>query len=83
MNTQEDFSKMIRDLESGMDVITFLMVKSVALRVDSRQKEYLDMNLGDKTGEINAKKWDVQEGEKPGLSTIKVGDIVKYVDANK
>lgn len=77
MITTIDCSKMVRDLESGMELDTFLMVKSINLRVDSKQREYLDVNLGDKTGDVNGKKWDVSEGEKPSLSAIKVGDIVK------
>ena len=67
----------VEDLKSNMDVISFFMVKSVFLKVDSRKKEYVDFTLCDRTGDVNAKKWDVVEEEKPGLSEIKEGDIIK------
>lgn len=67
----------VEDLKSNMEFISFFMVKSVALKVDSRKKEYVDFTLSDKTGDVNAKKWDVVEEEKPHLSDIKEGDIIK------
>ena len=67
----------VEELKSGSEIISFFMVKSVALKIDSRKKEYVDFNLSDRTGDVNAKKWDVPEEEKPTLSDIKEGDIVK------
>ncbi len=67
----------VEDLKSGAEIISFFMVKSVALKIDSRKKEYVDFNLSDKTGDVNAKKWDIVEEEKPSLSDIKEGDIIK------
>ena len=60
-----------------MEFIDFFIVKSIALRVGSNKKQYLDMHLADSTGEVSAKKWDVVEGEEPALSAIKEGDIIK------
>ena len=54
----------------------FFMVKSAAIRIGSNRKEYFDIMLGDKTGEISGKKWDVA-GESEELSQIKAGDLVK------
>ena len=45
----------------------FFMVKSAAIRIGSNRKEYFDIMLGDKTGEISGKKWDVA-GESEELS---------------
>ena len=73
----EEKNIFVRDLEAGEEIYTFFMVKNISLRVDTRQKDYLDMTLCDKTGEVNAKKWDVADGEMPNLSALKDGDIVK------
>lgn len=54
----------------------FFMVKSAAIRIGSNRKEYFDIMLGDKTGEISGKKWDVA-GESEELSQINAGDLVK------
>ena len=35
------------------------------------------MNLSDKTGDVNGKKWDVSDAETPALSSIKESDVVK------
>ncbi len=67
----------VKDLKSNMEFIDFFIVKSIALRVGSNKKQYLDMHLADSTGEVSAKKWDVVEGEEPALSAIKEGDIIK------
>lgn len=73
----EEKSIFISDLEAGKEITSFFMVKNVSLRVDARQRDYVDMTVGDKTGEVNAKKWDITEDEKPALSGLKDGDIVK------
>ena len=67
----------VEDLKNYTEVETFFMVKSVVLKTDSKKKEYLDFNLYDRTGDVNAKKWDLTEGEKPALSQIKDGDLVR------
>ena len=77
METKNPKEIFVEDLKSNMDITSFFMVKSVALKVDSRKKEYVDFTLSDKTGDVNAKKWDVMEEEKPGLSDIKEGEIIK------
>lgn len=59
------------------EFIDFFMVKSIDFRVGTNKKEYMDVTLGDSTGEINGKKWDVNEIEKENLGGIKEGDLVK------
>lgn len=54
----------------------FFMVKAKAIRVGANKKEYLDLTLGDKTGEISAKKWDVTE-DREEIEKIQEGDLVK------
>lgn len=59
------------------EVLDFFMVKSIAIKTGSNKKQYLDAILGDATGEISSKKWDVSDAEMPVLGEIKDGDLVK------
>ncbi len=54
----------------------FFMVKSISVRVGANKKEYLDVTLADKTGEISGKKWDVAS-ESEDISSIKEGSLIK------
>ncbi len=67
----------ISGLKTGEEVTDFFMVKSIAVKVGSNKRQYLDLLLGDKTGEITAKKWDVSDEELPSYSNVKAGDILK------
>ena len=67
----------INTLSTNQEIIDYFLVKSIAIRVGSNRKQYLDLTLGDCTGEINGKKWDIADEEVYGLSAIKEGDTVK------
>ena len=67
----------IKDLRKDQEVTDFFMVKMAAVKTGSNGKQYLDITLGDKTGELTGKKWDVSDGEYPALVDIKEKDIVK------
>ena len=60
-----------------MEITDFFMVKSSAIKTGANGKQYLDITLGDKTGEVSAKKWDVSEAEQESLVQIKEKEIVK------
>ena len=64
-------------LSADEEIQDFFIVKSIAVKLGSNKKQYLDLLLGDSTGEITAKKWDVADTELPSLNEIKVSDIVK------
>src|SRR5690554_1414738 len=64
-------------LNTDDEIQDFFMVKSIAVKLGSNKKQYLDLLLADKTGEITAKKWDVADTELPSLNKIEVNDIVK------
>ena len=64
-------------LSAEDEVQDFFMVKMIAVKLGSNKKQYLDLLLGDSTGEITAKKWDVADTELPSLNEIQAGDIVK------
>ena len=65
----------VKDLKKEMEVIDFFMVKSVNVKTGSTGKPYLDVILGDNTGEINGKKWDVGASD----HLLKEKDIVKII----
>ena len=67
----------IKDLRKDQEVVEFFMVKACAVKTGSNGKQYLDITLGDKTGELSGKKWDVSDGEYPALIDIKEKEIVK------
>ena len=65
------------ELKPQTEVTDFFMIKSVGIKVGSNKKQYFDVLLGDKTGEVNSKKWDIAEAELPMLQSMKEGDIIK------
>lgn len=70
--------RFIEDLQTGEQIVEFFMVKTLAIRTGSNGKQYLDMHLGDRTGEISAKKWDIQPQEADQIQeTYAEGDVVR------
>lgn len=67
----------ISDLRTNQEIISYFIVKTVAVKVGSNRKAYLDLLLADCTGEITAKKWDIADEEMPGLKKIKEGNVLK------
>lgn len=65
------------ELRNQTEVTEFFMIKSAGIKMGSNKKQYFDVLLGDKSGEVNSKKWDIAEGEMEMLSNLKEGDIVK------
>lgn len=65
------------ELKSQTEITDFFMVKSAGIKVGANKKQYFDVLLGDKTGEVNSKKWDIAEAEIPMLTAMKEGDIIK------
>lgn len=67
----------LSQLRTDDEIQDFFMVKSIAIKMGSNKKLYLDIILGDSTGEMTGKKWDVADPELPLLNEIKEGDIIK------
>jgi 3'-5' exoribonuclease len=65
------------DLENGQNLIDFFMASNPEVRKGSNNKDYLNISLSDKSGNVNGKKWDLSDDEEMALSIIKTGDIVK------
>lgn len=67
----------IANIRPGEEILDFFMVKGKSIKIGSNQKKYLDVMIGDKTGEMPAKKWDIAPEEEPSLDEIKEGDVVR------
>lgn len=67
----------ISDLRKDNEVTEFFMAKTIAIKVGANGKQYLDITLADKTGEISGKKWDVSDSEYQSLKEIEEKSIVK------
>ncbi len=66
-------SQLVRDMRFE----GFLLVRSSDQRTGSNGGRYLDMNLTDRTGEINCKMWDGTVAPPPQGSVIKVRGLVQ------
>ena len=69
--------RFIADLRTNEDITSYFIVKSIAIKVGSNRKAYLDLLLADNTGEINGKKWDIAEDEVAGLQRIRENSVIK------
>ena len=67
----------VKDLRKDQEFTEFFMAKTAAIKVGSNGKQYLDIALCEKTGDISGKKWDVSDSEYPALAAIKDKEIVK------
>ena len=66
--------KLIRDFEVGERIEGFYLIRELNLRTSSNNNKYFDLTLADKSGEVNAKIWNVQDGHESLYAT---GDIAK------
>ncbi|MDR1798055.1 MAG: HD domain-containing protein [Clostridiales Family XIII bacterium] len=67
----------VKDLFVGGDVTDWFLVKRCEIKTGANGKQYFDILLADKTGDISGKKWDVEGAEATLLSKIKPGELVK------
>lgn len=70
---QMTVSQLVKDLRFE----GFLLVRSSDQRTGSNGSRYLDMNLTDRTGEINCKVWDGNVQPPPAGTVIKVRGLVQ------
>ena len=66
-------------LQKDMRYEGFLLIRSAEKRKDSKGNDYVDMNLTDRTGEINCKIWNWDpEAEAPEAGTpVKVRGLIQ------
>ncbi|MEG0156466.1 MAG: HD domain-containing protein [Anaerovoracaceae bacterium] len=67
----------IAQVNAGEELTSFFMVKAIAVKMGSNKKYYMDLLLGDKTGEISGKKWDVADEEIEAARAIVPGEVLK------
>lgn len=67
----------ISQLRVDEEIVDFFMLKSFSIKTGSNKKQYLDLVLGDNTGEVTAKKWDMNEADLQFVHTAVEGDVVK------
>lgn len=64
--------KEIKDLRAGDKIDVFLLVKSFDVKKTTAGKQYIDMTLVDKTGEINAKIWEYSKESEDIVSSASI-----------
>ncbi len=67
----------INNLKKDDKVDELFMLKSKEAKKDKNDRWYLSAVLGDRTGEVVAKKWSIPEEEFPALRALKDKEIVK------
>ncbi len=67
-------NKQIAEFKAGDEIQSFFILRALNIKTSSNNKKYLDMTLADKTGEINAKLWNIENGEE---NTFQTGQLVK------
>lgn len=74
--------KKIADFQNGDKVQGFFLIKGSTVKVSNAGKRYLDFVLCDKTGDINAKLWDISDiNEDDYVSGVVVGvagDVLQW-----
>lgn len=66
--------KWINEFVAGDDIQGFYLIKGINLKTSGNNKKYLDLILTDKTSEINAKIWDIDDAM---VTMFKAGDVAK------
>ncbi len=66
---------MIGDLVLNQEVTSYFMVTDAQQRKTKRDKPYMSMKFMDRTGEVDAKLWDIPNGF--DIATLKKGEIIK------
>ena len=71
----------LNTLSKGEPVDHFLLVKKCEVRLTKAGKEYLSLELGDKSVSSSANLWEDTSGFKSIKNSLAVGDIVKITGA--
>ncbi len=65
------------ELVTGDEFDDFFLLKQATVKIGSNQKQYIDMILSDKTGDVNGKKWDASEKEIEMIRSFEGSAIIK------
>jgi 3'-5' exoribonuclease len=61
--SKEILNKKINEFENGDLIEGFFLLKNLQTKENKNGKKYLDLDLSDKTGDINSKYWNVKTEE--------------------
>lgn len=79
--------KKIAEFLVGEEIQGFYIIKALNVKTSSNNKKYLDFTLADKTGEVNAKLWDVRDNYEDLYQTgvlVKVrGNVTSWQNATQ
>lgn len=79
--------KKITEFTVGEEIQGFYIIKALNVKTSSNNKKYLDFTLADKTGEVNAKLWDVKDDYEELYQTgvlVKVrGNVTSWQNATQ
>ncbi|MFP3416323.1 3'-5' exonuclease, partial [Bacillus sp. SIMBA_074] len=78
--------KYLADYQEGERVVAFCLVKNKEACVASNQSEYLNLELGDRSGTLMAKVWDVSADMKEAIavkSVVKIDAAVQMYRGKK
>lgn len=82
MKNMSSTNKNISDFKVGEKTEGFYLVKSFDVKKTTNGKQYIDINLVDKTGEINSKIWEYSEDKEELLansSVVKIrGEVLEW-----
>ena len=65
------------ELNTGTSFDDFFMLKACAVKEGSNHKLFIDMTLGDGSGDVNGKKWDASEEEIAEIESYEDNSIIK------
>lgn len=65
-------TKKIAEFEVGETVLALVIVKSCLLKSSAKGNQFYDLTIVDRTGEMNAKIWSINEHVKSNLETYKI-----------
>lgn len=69
----------VSKLQVGTEITEYFMAVDSSVRTGANGRAYLDIRLGDKTGEVSGKKWNLTPAEIDTLSQVQAGDLVKIM----
>ena len=82
MKSMSGGNKNISELKVGEKTDGFYLVKSFEVKKTTNGKQYIDMSLVDKTGEINSKIWEYSEDKEELLANntiVKIrGEVLEW-----
>ncbi len=65
------------ELNTGINFDDFFLLRACSVKEGSNHKLFIDMTLGDRSGDVNGKKWDATEEEIAEVESYEDNSIIK------